>query len=453
MLLRDTCAFISKNKNFNGHYRTIEFCIRFFSWNQLEYQMALIDSAINRELFMAQFTTALSGIFFALVCGFIVGWLFPSQAVLFMPLSHLVLQLIKAAAAPLVFFAVLESILRFSVQGSDFFKLLVVTLTNACFAVLIGLGIANIFQPGQYLKFLASDSQSALKNIDFLQALEKQVPASIVQPFADNSIMSIVLIGLAFGFAWRTVKDSYANEHGKIDNAEVMVTFGRQIAEIVLNWVVKLVPLAVFAASAKVSAEHGLQPLKGLGWYVGLCLLGMALHILFIYGAWLVLVVRVGFFHFWRFALKPMFYALSLNSSLVALPLTLQSLDQLGVSRRASTLAACIGTNLNNDGIILYEGFTLIALAQASGMSLSVPLQIFAALYCIIAAMGVAGVPEAGVVALTLVMVSLGLPTESLAVLLSVDFILARARSLLNTSSDMVSSMILDRWLKKSQLL
>ena len=103
---------------------------------------------------------------------------------------------------------------------------------------------------------------------------------------------------------------------------------------------------------------------------------------------------------------------------------------------------------LSCQGNILYEGFTLLALAQAFNLDLSLSMQIFAALYCIIAAMGVAGVPEAGVVALTLVMTSIGLPAESLALLLSVDWILARMRSWLNTSSDMVGSLILDRWIK-----
>ena len=146
----------------------------------------------------------------------------------------------------------------------------------------------------------------------------------------------------------------------------------------------------------------------------------------------------------------------SISSRVVATPIgnlrdmTLRALDDLGVSRRASTLAACVGTNLNNDGIILYEGFTLLALTQAAGLELSLAAQLVAALYCIIAAMGVAGVPEAGVVALTLVLGGLGLPTEALAMLLSVDWIIARARSFLNTTSDMVGSTVLDRWLRRS---
>jgi len=92
-----------------------------------------------------------------------------------------------------------------------------------------------------------------------------------------------------------------------------------------------------------------------------------------------VLFARLSWLKFWRHAVHPILYAIGVNSSLVALPLTLQALDKLGVSRRASTLSACIGTNLNNDGIILYEGFTLLALAQAFGIHMSLGSQVITA--------------------------------------------------------------------------
>lgn len=392
----------------------------------------------------------LGWIFFALIAGTCVGRFFPHFASLLTPISSWVLQLIKAAATPLVFLAVLEAIVRFRVEGRDFLKLLTVTSINAALAVGLGLLVANIFKPGQYLQFLANTGAPALAQVDLIGALEKQLPSSIVQPFADNNIMPIVLMALLLGFAWRHAKSKHQGDLLLLDQGEGYISFFRNLAETVLTWVVRLVPFAVFAASARLSAEHGLEPFKGLGHYVGLCLLGMLIHLVFVYGAWLISYVKVGLWRFLSFAIKPVLYAFSINSSLVALPLTLDALDKLGVERRASILAACIGTNLNNDGIILYEGFTLLALAQASGLDMSIGMQIFAAAYCIIAAMGVAGVPEAGIVALTLVMSSIGLPTESLAVLLSVDWILARARSGLNTSSDMISSLILNRWIKNS---
>lgn len=392
---------------------------------------------------------AIGFVIVALIAGAAVGLAAPPAGLALTPVAKWVLQLIKAAATPLVFFAVLEAILRFRVAGADFLKLLTITLINASFAIGIGLAVANLFQPGQYLKPLVSANAAALHTIDLGDLLAKQLPTSIVQPFADNNIMPLVLVAIAFGFAWRRVRlTQQAEALALMDRSEVLISVLRDLCETLLIWIVRLVPLAVFAASARVTAEHGLRPFTGLGQYVALCLLGMAIHVLFTYSAWLLLFARVGLGHFWRQAMEPVLYAFSVNSSLVALPLTLRALDRLGISRRASTLAACVGTNLNNDGIILYEGFTLLALAQASGIDMSVTAQVFAALYCVLAAMGVAGVPEAGVVALTLVMSGLGLPTEALALLLSVDWIIARARSLLNTTSDMVGSTALHRWLQ-----
>jgi Na+/H+-dicarboxylate symporter len=401
---------------------------------------------------MKKLLSSIGWIVFALIAGAVLGLTAPKLATLVTPLSKFILQLIKAAATPLVFFAVMEAILRYKVAGKDFSRLLVITFINSAIAIVIGLLIANVFRPGQYLHFLANDVSGTAQKIDFMGLLAKQLPVSIVQPLADNSIMPLVLMALAFGFAWRQVRSKQTSDtQALMEQGEVWVSLIREVCETLLIWIVKLVPFAVFAASAKVTAEHGLHPFKGLGQYLALCLLGMLVHVVFTYSAWLVFFVRISLRQFWRVAIEPVLYSFSVNSSLVALPLTLRALDQLGVSRRASTLAACVGTNLNNDGIILYEGFTVLALAQAGGIDMSLGTQVFAALYCIFAAMGVAGVPEAGVVALTLVLGGLGLPIEALALLLSVDWIIARARSFLNTNSDMVGSLILNHWMNLSE--
>jgi DAACS family dicarboxylate/amino acid:cation (Na+ or H+) symporter len=130
------------------------------------------------------------------------------------------------------------------------------------------------------------------------------------------------------------------------------------------------------------------------------------------------------------------------NSSLATLPLTLRALDRLRVPREASTLGACVGTNFNNDGIILYEGMAVLFVAQASGIELSWAQQALIAATCLVAAMGVAGVPEAGFVSLALVLNTVHLPLEILPLLLTVDWIIARARSMTNVLSDMVLSIL-----------
>ena len=132
------------------------------------------------------------------------------------------------------------------------------------------------------------------------------------------------------------------------------------------------------------------------------------------------------------------------NSSLATLPVTLNALNRLGVSKEASTLGACVGTNFNNDGIILYEGMAVLFVAQAVGIEMTLSQQVMAALVCMVAAMGVAGIPEAGFISLALVLNTVGLPIEMLPLLLTVDWLVARGRSAVNVLSDMMLSLLVD---------
>jgi DAACS family dicarboxylate/amino acid:cation (Na+ or H+) symporter len=123
----------------------------------------------------------------------------------------------------------------------------------------------------------------------------------------------------------------------------------------------------------------------------------------------------------------------------------LKALDNLKVNKASSRLGACVGTNLNNDGILLYEAMAVLFVAQFHGLDLSMAAQISAAFVCVVAAIGIAGVPEAGIVSLSLVLTTVGLPLEILPLLITVDWILARARTVVNVLADMTVSIMLDK--------
>jgi DAACS family dicarboxylate/amino acid:cation (Na+ or H+) symporter len=133
-----------------------------------------------------------------------------------------------------------------------------------------------------------------------------------------------------------------------------------------------------------------------------------------------------------------------MNSSLAALPTTLKKLDELGVSKHSSRLGACVGTNLNNDGILLYEAMAVIFVAQAFGLQLTIVEQLVVAFVCVLTALGTAGIPESGIVSLSLILSVFHLPVEIIPILLSVDWIVARVRSIVNVLSDMTVSIALD---------
>jgi Na+/H+-dicarboxylate symporter len=394
-------------------------------------------------------------IIIGMVIGVVVGPALGNRAAPLGELGKLVIQLIKAVATPLVFLAIVNAILRTEIKGRAGLRMLVLAFVNACIALSIGLLLANLLHPGQSLQAVAPPSAAptlaayADKKIDLMKTLAGTIPANVVQPFAENSILSVVLLALLLGFALRAVRGEPAVVPGAraIDDGVAALL---RVMEIVLGWVIRLVPIAVFGVVAKIVAEHGFAALKGLGIYVGTGLLGMALHIAITYQLWLVLAARLPLRRFWGEAKEPVIYAAGANSSLATLPLTVRALDRLGVSRSSSTLGAMVGTNLNNDGIILYEGMAVLLVAQAHGLHLGLGQQLLAAGSCLVAAMGVAGIPEAGIISLALVLNTVGLPVDILPLLLTVDWILGRARSVTNVLSDMVLSIMIDRGRRQS---
>jgi Na+/H+-dicarboxylate symporter len=390
----------------------------------------------------------------AMVIGLAIGpYIKPNVAAPLGEFGKLVIQLIKGVATPLLFFAIIQAILKTSIAGRSAVRMLVIATVNVSIAVAIGLLASNLLRPGEHLTLskppdaaAAATASYAGKKVEVVKTLVSYVPSNFVTPFAENLVISIILIALLAGFGLRRVrKEQEAVGSRAYVAIEDAIGTMQHLTEVVLGWVIKLVPFAVLAVAAKTVSEHGYAPLRGLLMYVVVGLLGLAVHVAVTYQAWIVLAAKVSLARFWREAREPVVCALGTNSSLATLPVTLKALDRLKVSRSASTLGACVGTNLNNDGIVLYEGMAVLFVAQASGIHLTLGEQVIAAVVSMVAAMGVAGVPEAGFVSLALVLNTVGLPVELLPLILTVDWVLARARSVTNVLSDMVLSIVLDR--------
>ncbi len=393
----------------------------------------------------------------ALAAGVVAGLIAGPPAAVLGDLGKPVISMVKTVATPLVFFAIIDAVITTHVRGRSFLRLAALTTFNGCLALAIGLSLHALLAPGDALKVLTASSASApvenlasaptapVMSIDLQKVLDGIVPRSIVDPFLNSNVAAIVILALLAGFGLRAHAATSGEARAAVDRLAAINHTMLKGTENCIKWVIWLVPFAVFGVSAKSAGEHGLRAFTGLGYYVVVVMAGFAIQVGVVYSAWLKFYCRRSLAEFWRLGKKPFLYAFGCNSSLATLPLTLTTLDDLKVSRQSSTLAACVGTNLNNDGIILYEVVTALAVASASGIDLDIIHQITLAGLCLVAAMGVAGVPEAGFVSLSLVLTTLNLPTASLPLLLSVDWLLARARSSVNTASDMVCSAVLDR--------
>jgi DAACS family dicarboxylate/amino acid:cation (Na+ or H+) symporter len=390
-------------------------------------------------------------ILLAMAAGAALGLAIGTRAAPLGEAGKVLITLIKALAAPLLFFAILDAFLRTNIAGRSAARMVAISLTNASIALLVGLTLSNVLRPGEASQALrraaaAAAPGAAAQGFDFARVVSGLVPTSIGGPFVDNAILAIVVLAVLLGAALRRVKSEQAarGETGwrlvEDGVAALLRTF-----EIALTWIIAIVPLAVFGVVAQTVGSHGFAPFAGLGPYVGVALLGLAIQVFVVYMAWLGFAgVRRRWF--WAGARDPIVYAAGASSSLATLPVTLRSLDRMGVSPASARLAACVGTNLNNDGILLYEAMAVLFVAQAHGIPMSLSQQVAAALACLIAGIGIAGVPEAGLISLSLVLATVGLPLELLPLLLTVDWLLSRARAMTNVTSDMLVAVLLDRF-------
>jgi DAACS family dicarboxylate/amino acid:cation (Na+ or H+) symporter len=388
----------------------------------------------------------------AMAVGALTGSVFGAHVVSLGMVGKLFIQLIKVLAVPLVFFSIVDALITAKLSWSGARKLVTVVAINTTVALLIGLTLSNIVQPGVYFERSVASIEGVqppkVDSIDFEKIVSSIVPTSIVAPFAENNVIAVVVLSLLLGTALRQHLTG-----GKADYE--LIQAERLIRTILSVWnsglmlLVRLVPFAVFCVTARTVGEYGFEPFKGLSLYIVLAIAGMLIQIAVVYPLWIRFMGGIPLREFMKRARKPVVYAFGTNSSLATLPLTLEALDELKVSKSSSRLGACIGTNLNNDGIVLYEAMAVLFVAQAFGFHLPLDQQLLAAGLSLVAAIGVAGVPEAGVVSLSLVLTAVGLPLEIVPLLLTVDWIVARMRSVTNVLSDMTVSIGIDALSKR----
>ncbi|MBS0152636.1 MAG: dicarboxylate/amino acid:cation symporter [Nitrospira sp.] len=370
---------------------------------------------------------------------------------------------LKTLAIPLIFFAILDALLRTTIPLSQGTKLLVICLVNVSVAMVIGLAIMNLWQPGlawlghvdELLHLVPGTtlSSSALANVQAgsrspIEYLASYIPRTLTNPFSSNNIIGVVLLALFLGCTLRYL-------YGKSDQTSgLVVMVARGIERIygwlvlILEWIILAVPLAVFGVVAQVVGKSGVGVFSVLWIFLLAMLAGLTVHSLLYYPLVAWLVGKKSPRQYVGQGADAIMTAVSCNSSLATVPVTLRCLERMRVSAQSARLAACVGTNLNNDGITLYEAMAALFLAQALGYDLPMAKQVLIVFASIIAGAGVAGIPEAGLIVLPLVLAAAGLPDHvilaAIPLIMTVDWIIARARSGVNVMSDMLVAILLD---------
>jgi Na+/H+-dicarboxylate symporter len=380
-------------------------------------------------------------IFIGVGLGIVTGLLLGEWAYIFDIPSKLILQLLGALAPPLILVAVTHVLMTTEFTGRSAWRLVGLLLLNTCVAIAIGMFVANVVRPGKWSELkppepAAAKEKAAASPVDLLV---QNVPKSLLGPLGDsNNIIGVIIIAVAFGVAFRGVKSS------PIRNVQDLVEAAYKVLLVVLHWVIQLVPIAVFAIVTSVVGTQGLEPFKAMAAFIVAVVLALALQ-----ASWYLL--RIRFFSWVRplDALRgtrdALVMAFTTASSTATMPLTYECLtEKVGIREKSASMGALVGANFNNDGTALYEAMSALFVAQMLGLQLSLVQQLMIVLTSIVASVGAAGIPRAGLVTLTLVFKTVGLPVEYIALLLTVDWFLDRCRTTINVLGDVNVSCLLD---------
>lgn len=398
-----------------------------------------------------------------MVLGVIVGVVFKEQAEFLSIPSKLVLRLLGALAPPLVLVAIIHALMTADIRGKIGRKLVGLLLLNTLVAICIGLLVANVVQPGrsshlkpppekaveiksqdplaprinQFLKDNGYKPEPAKP--DTISQMLENVPQSLLGPLADNGrVIGVIFLALAFGFALRKHRNT------ELRTVEDFTTLAMNCLVTILHWIIEIVPLAVFGIVASIIGTKGFAAFHALGLFVISVIVALLLQACYYLirvhlGSWVRPLDLV------RGLRDALVMAFSTGSSTITMPVTYDRLKtRVGIRERSASMGSLVGANFNNDGTALYEAMAALFISQMLGQDLSFQQQLLVVLTSVVASVGAAGIPEAGLVTMTLVFHSVHLPTEYIAILLTTDWFLDRCRTVINVMGDLNVSCLLD---------
>ncbi len=363
-------------------------------------------------------------------------------------LGMLFVDLLKMVMIPLVFTSIAVGVANLRTH-KKIHRVWKTTLgyffLTAIVAITLGLTAANLFKPGRGLQLPMF--QDAMENF---QAHEMTLPEFFTQflhslfqnpitAMAEANIIAVVIFALLMGITLVIGGEKFQN----------IRIFLQELLELVLmlvGWIMKLAPLCIMALLIKLVMTQDLSLLMILIKFISLVIGTILLHALVVLPMILYLVTGMTPIKFWRGAREALITAFATSSSSATLPVTLQCAEQnLHVKRNIAGFVLPLGATVNMDGTALYEAAAALFIANLVGVDLNLMQQMIVFFTAMLAAMGAPGIPSAGMVTMLLVLQSVGLPVEAIAILLPIDRLLDAFRTSVNVEGDMIGSLVVQK--------
>ncbi|TKB53661.1 dicarboxylate/amino acid:cation symporter [Ferrimonas aestuarii] len=376
-----------------------------------------------------------------MLIGILTGIGMGESAVFFKPLGSLFVNTIKMLIVPLVFCSLIVGITSMqdtSKMGRIGLKSFVFYLGTTSIAITIGLALGYLFQPGAGVDMGDAMNVSATVAKDtptIAQTIVNMIPTNPIAALAQGKILQVIVFAVALGVALVLI-----GERGT-PAVKVFESLAEAMYKLT-DMVMKLAPYGVFALMAWVAGKFGLDVLLPLLKVIMAVYIGCALHIFGFYSLLLVGIARMNPLHFFRHISEAMAVAYTMSSSAGTLPASMKCAKRLGVNKSISSFVLPLGTTINMDGTALYQGVCALFVAQLFGIDLTWVQYLTIIATATLASIGTAGVPGAGLVMLTLVLTTVGLPLEGVALVAGIDRVLDMARTVVNVSGDLVATTI-----------
>lgn len=391
----------------------------------------------------------LIALFIGIICGLALQGR-PQIAVTFIkPFGSLFLNAIKMVIVPLVFSSLvvgvyqLEDIKQLGKIGG---KTFIYYLCTTVFAVSGGLFFANLIKPGKGFQLPAEAVTAEIKEAPaFVDVFVNIIPSNPLKSMVEGDMLQIIFFALIVGGAILSL--------GK--KAKALADVFESMAEVmykITGFIMRFAPIGVFALISTVVAQQGLDVLKPLALVIVTAYLASIVHMLAVYSAAVKTFGDVSPIKFFKGAFAAWATAFTTSSSSGSLPVSMNCAEKnLGVPKHISSFVLPLGATINMDGTAIYQGVCAVFIAQVYGVELSLAQQLSIVLTTTLASIGTAGVPGAGLVMLSMVLQSAGLPIEGIALLAGIDRILDMMRTSVNVLGDISAAVIVSKPQKQAE--
>lgn len=382
-------------------------------------------------------------IFIGLFLGIIAGLIFLAlgkadlTVAYIKPFGTIFLNLIKFIVVPIVLCSIVGGVISMKdikKVGSIGIKTVVYYLFTTAFAVTIGLIVANLFKGTFQVLQTTNLEYEVSQGTNFMDTLVNIFPSNIIQPLSSATMLQVIVIALFFGFGIILTGE-------KAEPLAAVVTSLCDVSMVIMELILKLSPIGVFCLITPVVAENGPKILGSLAMVLLTAYVCYAIHTIVVYSASVKVLAKLSPIAFFKGMAPAMVMAFSSASSVGTLPLNLECTEKLGAKKDIASFVLPLGATINMDGTAIYQGVCAIFIATCFGIDLTLAEMVTIVLTATLASIGTAGVPGSGMIMLAMVLQSVGLPVEGIALVAGVDRIFDMGRTVVNITGDAACSV------------